>query len=114
MIPFPRAHLHVVAQTHAGMADKQNEDRFAVTAYRLAADNPTPALFAVIADGIGGHRAGEVAAEIAVNILILSPSAMGNNLLKRCNMRFRPPVRKLMYKDAKRNIWEWAQRARAR
>ena len=26
-----------------------------------------PVLFAVLADGIGGHRAGEVAAELAVN-----------------------------------------------
>lgn len=69
MIPLPRAHLHVVARTHAGLTDKQNEDRFAVTAYRLAADDPTPALFAVVADGIGGHRAGEIAAEIAVNTI---------------------------------------------
>lgn len=69
MIRLPQAHLHVVARTHPGMTNKQNEDRFAVTAYRLGSDDPTPALFAVVADGIGGHRAGEVAAEIAVNTI---------------------------------------------
>ncbi len=69
MIRLPRSHLHVVARSHAGLTDKQNEDRFAVTAYRLGVDDHTPALFAVVADGIGGHRAGEVAAEIAVNTI---------------------------------------------
>ncbi len=69
MIRVPRAHLHVVARTHAGMTGKQNEDRFAVTAYRLNARDSIPALLAVVADGIGGHRAGEIAAEIAVNTI---------------------------------------------
>lgn len=69
MIRLSRAHLHVVARTHAGMTDKQNEDRFAVTAYQVGVEEPTPVLFAVVADGIGGHRAGEVAAEIAVNAI---------------------------------------------
>ena len=35
--------------------------------YELEEDDPTPVLFAVVADGIGGHRAGEVAAELAVD-----------------------------------------------
>lgn len=69
MIRLPHAHLHIVARTHAGMTGKQNEDRFSVTAYRLSARKPVPVLFAVVADGIGGHRAGEVAAEIAVNTI---------------------------------------------
>jgi protein phosphatase len=69
MIPRARAHLHVAVQTHAGLSGKQNEDRFAVTAYQRGPQDATPVLCAVVADGIGGHRAGEIAAEIAVNTI---------------------------------------------
>ena len=67
MIRTQRAHLIVEAQTHAGMTGKNNEDRYAVTSFVLEENNRVPVLFAVLADGIGGHRAGEVAAELAVN-----------------------------------------------
>ena len=66
----PRAHLNVEAQTHAGMTGKNNEDRYAVASFTLAGSERTPVLFAVLADGIGGHRAGEVAAELAVNHIV--------------------------------------------
>ncbi len=69
MIPTKRAHLHVAADSHPGMSGKQNEDRYAVSAHRLSSDNPTPSVLAVVADGIGGHRAGEVAAELAVETI---------------------------------------------
>lgn len=62
--PFP-----VAALTHAGMTGKNNEDRFGVSAFTLDDKDGTPVLLAVLADGIGGHRAGEVAAEIAVESL---------------------------------------------
>ncbi len=67
MIRNHRAHLNVAAQTHAGMTGKNNEDRYAVTSYQLSESDATPAVLAVVADGIGGHLAGEVAAELAVN-----------------------------------------------
>jgi serine/threonine protein phosphatase PrpC len=67
MIRNDRAHLNVAAQTHAGMTGKNNEDRYAVTSFQLSENDATPVVFAVVADGIGGHRAGEVAAELAVN-----------------------------------------------
>jgi PPM family protein phosphatase len=67
MIRTQRAHLNVEAQTHAGMTGKNNEDRYAVTSFVLEEENRVPVLLAVLADGIGGHRAGEVAAELAVN-----------------------------------------------
>lgn len=69
MIPAERSHLQVEADTHPGIRGKNNEDQFSVTAYKLSALNPTPSLFAIVADGIGGHRAGEVAAEIAVEMI---------------------------------------------
>jgi len=62
-----RAHLNVEAQSHAGMTGKNNEDRYAVASFVLGAPDKTPVVFAVLADGIGGHKAGEVAAELAVN-----------------------------------------------
>jgi serine/threonine protein phosphatase PrpC len=67
MIRTDRAHLNVIAQTHPGMTGKNNEDRYAITSFQLSEDDLTPVLFAVVADGIGGHRAGEVAAELAVD-----------------------------------------------
>ena len=60
-------HLNVAALSHAGMTGKNNEDRFAVSSYTMEGDRPV--LFAVVSDGIGGHRAGEVAAELAVNYI---------------------------------------------
>jgi protein phosphatase len=51
------------------MSGKNNEDRYAISSFKVAVDDPRPALFAVVADGIGGHRAGEVAAELAVNYI---------------------------------------------
>src|SRR5512146_2572493 len=67
MIRIARAHLNVEAQTHAGLTGKNNEDRYAVASFVLAKDDRMPVLLAVLSDGIGGHRAGEVAAELAVN-----------------------------------------------
>lgn len=66
MIRVHQAHLYVAAATHPGMRGKNNEDSFGVSAFQLAPDNPTCSVLAVLADGIGGHRAGEVASEMAV------------------------------------------------
>ncbi len=63
-----RSHLQVETFTHPGMSGKTNEDRYAVAAY--AGDAGAPVLFAVLSDGIGGHRAGEVAAELAVSYIV--------------------------------------------
>lgn len=67
MIRTQRAHLHVAALSHPGMLGKNNEDRFAVISHILSKEDPTPSVFAVLSDGIGGHRAGEIAAELAVD-----------------------------------------------
>ena len=68
MIRSQRTHLNVAALSHAGMAGKNNEDRYAVSSFTT--DENRPVIFAVVSDGIGGHRAGEVAAELAVNYII--------------------------------------------
>lgn len=69
MIRSSLPHLHVAARSHPGMTGKNNEDRFSVSSFQFSRDDPRPSVFAVIADGIGGHRAGEVAAELAVNYI---------------------------------------------
>jgi protein phosphatase len=51
------------------MSGKNNEDNFAVSAYLVSKMNPTPSVFAVVSDGIGGHRAGEVASELVVDLI---------------------------------------------
>lgn len=66
MIAAERAHLHVAALSHPGMSGKNNEDRYSVSAHQIGTHQPVPSLLAIVADGIGGHRAGEIAAEIAV------------------------------------------------
>lgn len=75
MIPAAQAHLLVAAASDPGMKGKNNEDQFAVTAYQIGSSNTTPAVFAIIADGIGGHRSGEIASEIAVEMICDAVSA---------------------------------------
>jgi protein phosphatase len=51
------------------MSGKENEDRYLVSVYPINARRAIPSVLAVISDGIGGHRAGEIAAEIAVKTI---------------------------------------------
>ncbi|MBW6473730.1 MAG: protein phosphatase 2C domain-containing protein [Anaerolineaceae bacterium] len=67
MIRKTQSRYPVVAKSHPGMSGKNNEDRFGVTAFQISKKNPTPVLVAVLSDGVGGHKAGEVAAELAIN-----------------------------------------------
>lgn len=67
MIRKTQSRYPVVAKSHPGMSGKNNEDRFGVTAFQISKKNPTPVLVAVLSDGVGGHKAGEVAADLAVN-----------------------------------------------
>lgn len=69
MIPAESAHVYVAAKTDPGKKGKNNEDQFSVTAYQLSATDATPVVFAMVADGVGGHLAGEVASSIAVEMV---------------------------------------------
>jgi len=66
MIPSKRAHIHVFAVTDAGISGKDNEDSYAVSAFQTETTPPVYSTLAIVADGIGGHRAGEVASQMAV------------------------------------------------
>jgi PPM family protein phosphatase len=67
VILLDHAHLYIAAATHPGMKGKTNEDRYSVLAYRSNSEDHLPTVLALLADGIGGHRAGEVAAQLAVD-----------------------------------------------
>ena len=69
MMRVEKTHLPVAALTHPGMKGKNNEDRFGVAAFRTRTQPDIPILLAVLSDGIGGNRAGEVASEMAVNLI---------------------------------------------
>ncbi len=69
MIPVNHAHLRVAGRSHPGLRRPNNEDRFAILSQRVSNRDSTPSLLAVVADGIGGHQAGEVAAEIAIKTI---------------------------------------------
>lgn len=62
-------HLDFAAASHPGLTGKQNEDRYGISAFSTGENGTTPALFAILCDGIGGHRAGEVAADMGVSII---------------------------------------------
>ena len=64
------------------MTGKNNEDRYAVASFHVSETDRTPVVFAVLADGIGGHRGGEVAAELAVNHIMQS-AARGDGKFSR-------------------------------
>jgi protein phosphatase len=70
MIPAEHPHLYVAAITHPGMKGKDNEDRYAIAAHYLGETDRTPSLLIVVADGVGGHRAGEIASQIAVEKIV--------------------------------------------
>lgn len=69
MIRTQQASFHVAAATHPGLGGRPNEDRFAVSSYHVSESDSTPSIFAIVSDGIGGHRAGEFAAEMAVETI---------------------------------------------
>ena len=69
MISIERAHLPIFAATDPGASGKNNEDNYAVSAYLVSESDPTPSIVAVVADGVGGHQAGEVASSLAVELI---------------------------------------------
>ncbi|MDK2980736.1 MAG: family protein phosphatase [Chloroflexota bacterium] len=65
--PSEPPHLEVVEFSHRGLVRENNEDNLLVRSFRTIEKTARPVLLAVLADGVGGHRAGEVASCIAVD-----------------------------------------------
>ena len=68
MIPHETSPLATATSTHPGKRRPNNEDRFHLGTYRLEQD-PTVVTLAIVADGIGGHQAGEVAAQLTIDTI---------------------------------------------
>ena len=72
-------HIMVAELSHPGEVRDHNEDRYLVKSYHVEGDD-RPMLIAVVADGIGGHKAGEVAAQITADTIVnnLTTSAVND------------------------------------
>jgi PPM family protein phosphatase len=75
VISVERSNIKAIGATHPGSKGKNNEDQYAFQHYQISEDGPTPSTLAVVSDGIGGHRAGEIAAQIAVETIFQVVSA---------------------------------------
>jgi serine/threonine protein phosphatase PrpC len=62
--------IRFAALSHRGFVRKNNEDRLGTYQFTIPGKNKTPALLAVLADGVGGNKGGEVAAQIAVDTIV--------------------------------------------
>lgn len=97
---------YVTSLTHAGMSGKNNEDRHQVIRFSYGKKR-LPALCAVVADGIGGHRAGEIAAELAIEHLIENICTNQNSApvdaLKNAMLRTNEAILEASYTNA-----QWA------
>ena len=63
-------HIILDLQSHLGKVRLNNEDWMAFQAYLTNEPNPRRVLLAVLSDGVGGNRAGEVAAQIGVDSIL--------------------------------------------
>lgn len=75
MTEIESAHLDISAASHPGRTGKINEDRYGVATFLTGDRGDLPAVFAILCDGIGGHRAGEIAAQMGVTIVSESIAA---------------------------------------
>jgi protein phosphatase len=70
LIPSKQHHIDFFAITDPGSQGRPNEDSYEVVSFTISEDDETPVLIAVVADGIGGHKAGEIASKVAVATII--------------------------------------------
>ena len=62
-------------ESNKGLVRANNEDRLALREFITGGNEPLPVLLAVLSDGVGGHRAGEVAAQIGVDTVMQAVAA---------------------------------------
>ena len=70
MIPSNQNHLDTSSITDPGSRGRLNEDSYQITSFTISDNDDTPVLLTVVADGIGGHKAGEIASRIAVETIV--------------------------------------------
>jgi len=70
LIPSNQNHLDTSSITDPGSRGRLNEDSYQIASFTISENDDTPVLLTVVADGIGGHKAGEIASRIAVETII--------------------------------------------
>jgi len=70
LIPSNQNHLDTSSITDPGNRGRLNEDSYQISSFTISDNDDTPVLLTVVADGIGGHKAGEIASRIAVETII--------------------------------------------
>jgi protein phosphatase len=91
MISLPNSDIQTAHGSHAGESGKNNEDHHALLFFRPEPDDGERLTVGIIADGIGGNRAGEVASELAVKTLseaIAQSEARDGRVLLESAMRY--------------------------
>ncbi len=68
LTPTSQPHVTVATLSHKGLVRENNEDRLMVSSFSSLARNQ-PVLLAALADGVGGHQGGEVAAQLGIETL---------------------------------------------
>ncbi len=69
MIQLTRSAFPFAALSEPGLVREKNEDRYSITSLETLKHPREKSLLAVLCDGVGGEQAGEVAAEMAVNLV---------------------------------------------
>jgi protein phosphatase len=64
------SHVPFASLSHQGKVRQNNEDRLVVRNYVADELQPRHVLLAVLSDGVGGNRAGEIAAQIGVDTIV--------------------------------------------
>jgi len=67
--PAQQSHFPVIAFSHKGLIRPNNEDSYLISAFQAADAQRSNVLLAAVADGVGGHKAGEIASRIAMDTI---------------------------------------------
>jgi len=63
------SHLHIAGLSHPGEKREINEDAYRISSYQSEGDL-IPTVLAIVADGIGGHQAGEIASHLTADTIV--------------------------------------------
>lgn len=67
--PAQQSHFPIIAFSHKGLIRPNNEDSYLISAFQAADAQRSNVLLAAVADGVGGHKAGEIASRIAMETI---------------------------------------------
>ncbi|MFR6343986.1 MAG: PP2C family protein-serine/threonine phosphatase [Christensenellales bacterium] len=106
--------IQYFAQSHVGLVRTGNEDSYYAPGKGMGKD---PQFFMCVADGLGGHNAGEIASQLAVRTLVTSMQTMEGKTpcwiipLKPCsNCSFRPTTKFICWPAKAKSSTAWAPR----